>query len=368
MRRMMNVIRRISPLALMLPLLIVFVTACGSTQSTTTDAPTAAAAETSVTSAPTTTAVSSTSTTADTPSGIVAWLSDDYTVELKLIDPDTGAVTPWRTFDAKAAGLGLFGLETFVRILALPSGMGRSVGRYCFSQDYSCVTASSNGHVGWITADGKFVDVTALVSPPQSDFADAPDDSSPVFGKDGMFYWWDRLARKFKRVDPSQLDPAGLETVSGNEVMDALGVAGVVGGTDRYLSEGMYKSDKGLFADWGFSDWIDGETYLADRLGSGNPMSIVRGSTTPDPKEWQRTPVLPESQRHNWNPIASPDGERIAFFSRNANDLVTYELFVVSRNGGDPVRVDTDCFDFITRAISAGQAVDKDVRGLLDWL
>lgn len=355
---------------LLLVVLAVFGGACGGgAGDATTSQPAATAAP--VTTQPTVQESASAEPTSDSPSGIVAFFFDGDTstsAELTLIDPSTGTATPWRTFDAESAGIPTLRLESFPQTLEVANRLGLSIVRYVFSEDYSRMAATSvdsndgSEHVGWLTTDGEFVDVTAAVNAGQSDFADAPQDTGPSFGKDDLFYWYDDNESKYKRIDPSgSLEPSAVEVISKDEVCGAFGLKNLDDKKAQYVYDSVYVSDRGLYATGGFADWIDGKRYLDVDYGIG--VGEATASPTADAPPVKE--VLPSSNRANWNPIADPGGEQFAFLSSNPNQS-GIELFIESINGGEPTRVDTD-YDF-TQTGSYGTLLDSDSHPLLDWL
>ena len=316
----------------------------------------------------------------DAPSGIVALplYGSELIVELTLIDPDTGTATPWRTFDVSSAGISSSGLP-LLRLERFPQTvedyfgvLGHSMRRYVFSQDYSRIAATATAgddgswHVGWLTAGGAFVDVTAKVHAGQSDFADAPLDTGPSFGMDDLFYWYDKNESAYKRVDPSNIDPSAVEVVSKDEVFRAFGLKNLGGKEGRSAHYAVYVSDRGLYATDGsvFADWIDGERYVTD---GGPAIGVAVATASPTADARKAKDIVPTSNRINWNPIVNPAGDLVAFLSSNRNQPAI-ELFVVPVSGGDPTRVDTS-YDFV-QSDQPLELYDEDpgVYTLLDWL
>jgi hypothetical protein len=303
--------------------------------------------------------------------------ANDESVDLTLIDPDTGESTLWRQFDTASAGED-YELVDFPHVnvdVGDMNQMGTSLTRYVFSSDYGLAAVqtkiiSSNGsrHVGWVSAEGEFVDVTASVNADQSDFADAPWDENPFFGRDGFFYWFDKNAGKFKRVSDADVEPGGAEVVTVQEAGAALGLADAKEDSDTdpqwYFRDVVYESEMGFYAPGSFSDWIDGKRYLAE-----DPVSVGVGTKTPDSEKPQLKSILPKTSRENWNPIASPDGERVVFLSRRPNEAGMI-LFVVPVAGGQPELIETD-YDFMANASAAsasGFNIGGRTRWILDWL
>jgi hypothetical protein len=368
--RICSRVGRGSSVVLLLMVLAVIGGACGGgAADTSTSQPTTAAA--AVATEPAAQESASAEPTSDSPSGLVAfrfnapWTS----AELTLIDPVTGATTPWRTFDAASAGIDHIELPSFPQTLEVTGLLGQSLTRNVFSPDYSRMAATTandadgSEHVGWLTSDGEFVDVTAAVHAGQSDFADAPQDTGPSFGNDGLFYWYDKNESKFKRIDPSSLEPSAAEVISKDKVCRAFGLRNLDDKEGRYVYSSVYVSDRGLYATMStgvFADWIDGERYLVEDYTIG----VGKATASPTADAPPVKDVLPASNRTNWNPLASPGGDQFAFLSSNPNQAGT-ELFVVPVDGGDPTRVDTD-YEFTQS--NEGQLGVSPPHDLLDWL
>lgn len=264
------------------------------------------------------------------PSGIVA--ISDFTpssVVLTLIDPKSGASRIWRQFESVddaqiAADFGSVYTSAASRMQCL------------FTADYDRVVAiktlaDGSQHVGWITSDGMYTDVSTAITP-QSGFANAPIHTDPKFGPDGMFYFVDYNANELKRVSPSDLSPEAVKVVRKWDRNNF----GVPNGYQVYAKGHVQ-----------ITDAPQAETSYHDGT------SIDLGA------------LLPASSRVNWSPVASPDGKQVAFVSLATNAAAQGELFTVARTGGEPVRVATD---YVFSPVPQQLGDIRFRRLLIDWL
>jgi len=239
--------------------------------------------------------------------------------------------------------------------------------------------------VGWITKDGEYVDVTDAITPAQSDFSDAVRQVDPQFGTDGMFYFADVNAGEIEKVDPDNLSPVAVQKVEawdGDQWFDVYPSGTVSVHLPGFYSQHVENIKPGVFGVGRVEDWLDAKTMLTsddedvDNL-INHPTSQVYTSTAFTKITYKKAEaegdyvagggsciavkaILPStSTRRNWNPIASPDGKQVAFLSSKIGGSAP-ELFIVSRDGGDPLSVPTD-YSFV----QAGEA-DYELQ-LLAW-
>lgn len=97
--------------------------------------------------------------------------------------------------------------------------------------------------------------------------------------------------------------------------------------------------------------------------------SIVRNSVIYDVDSKIVTEYIPDSykSRNNWSGVASPDGEKIAFLSKAANDS-NVKLCITSRNGGEPVEVEINSPDELKLRMEKNTTTHTEIYcTLLDW-
>lgn len=267
-------------------------------------------------------------------------------ITLTAVDPDTGASTATRTFNFPTDVVPVInaGNPYFAR-QAFDPGLQRIAATQTFSSDGSA-------HAGWVTATGQFVDVTAAVAGDQSDFSSAITHTSPAFGADGSFYFLDGQTSEIKRISPeasAALETATPETVVGDaDSSFFVWPSGTVAPCAACIPHVEYKTAGGAYG-YGarVSDWLDDSTILCTTTDD-EQITIAApypGGTDVPSGRWgcgaddTHRDLLPSTDRRNWNPIASPDGQTVAFISQAGAGDSAPELFLIGRNGGEPTRV-----------------------------
>lgn len=270
------------------------------------------------------------------------------TITLTALDPTSGAATATRTF-------------TFPTDVTPNLNAGNPYfARQAFDPDLRRIAATqtfpSDGstHAGWVTATGQFVDVTAAVSGQQSDFSSAIKHTSPAFGADGSFYFLDSQTSEIKRISPEAAaapETATPETVLSETDSDFfVWPSGTVAPCGACIPHVEYKTAGGAYG-YGarVSDWLDDNTIVCTTTDDHQIIVVAPypGGTDVPSGRWgcgaddTDRDLLPSTDRRNWNPISSPDGQTVAFISQAGVGESAPELFVISRNGGDPTKVTT---------------------------
>ncbi len=121
------------------------------------------------------------------------------------------------------------------------------------------------------------------------------------------------------------------------------------------------------------TDWLDATKCLEDKYNAKEIAamcgSIVRNSVIYDVDSKIVTEYIPDSykSRNNWSGVASPDGEKIAFLSKAANDS-NVKLCITSRNGGEPVEVEINSPDELKLRMEKNTTTHTEIYcTLLDW-
>ena len=281
-----------------------------------------------------------------------------FTVELDCIDPDTGAVRHLKTFsseDTHSCSAVLDGSRSTRRRALMD-----------FSADLSKMTATitledGSVHVGWIDENGNFTDVSKKVTSDAGDFGGITRHSNPCFGPDNYFYFRDltNASTKGFSTDGAQIKRVPLNnlTISAVETMVE---------DDPWPGTIIYPLPDGSVNTGGYWDYYDNTMtyparrdgdYMTDWISPNEGVGTHRTEDTDmiykytlsgvdDIFKWydKLVPLVPSvSGRTNWNPIASPDASKVAFLSKLTigTDASSY-LYIVSIDGGNPVKVSTD--------------------------
>jgi hypothetical protein len=101
--------------------------------------------------------------------------------------------------------------------------------------------------------------------------------------------------------------------------------------------------------------------YAPYPAGSGNPIHGGRWACGADDTD---TDLLPDADRKNWNPVASPDGQAVAFISATSSGDSPAELFTVGRQGGEPAKLTTS---YAFQRSEKGIVGSSNRLQLLDW-
>lgn len=302
-----------------------------------------------------------------------------FTAQLDVIDPQTGAVQPLRTFSSEETHSCS---ETFVQTI----GGKRIVPHMQMMFDNSmtrmaAVLTMPDGaeHVGWIDESGQFTDVSQQVTTSQGDFGAIVKHNSPCFGPYGSneyFYFsdWTTGEQKIMKVPMDNLSPEAVVTFTEDISNWTVELIRPNGDAKYYSFMGngtYYDTSEQYFVPYlYFGDWISPSECV------GTDVQGMKGGTWPntymlyryrlkgkyDPKNHSnfyedRIALIPYIElRQNWNPVVSSDTTQIAFLSKlySGTDNATY-LFIVPAEGGEPVKVPTS-FQFSMDPSSSHQS------------
>ena len=264
-----------------------------------------------------------------------------FTVNLDLINPETGATTHLRTFsseDTQSCSAGTRFSD---------QSLGTEFLAWSFNSDYTKMTATLSlednaAHVGWIDEIGNFTDVSAMIET-SSDFAGLTMHLYPRFFEN-YFYFMDASNNKFqvKRVPLENLTSGAVETVideyhyaaflhiaPDGSVLESNSAINVY-----YDSSLTYAANRNFFCDW-----------VSESVCVGAEDGLIYKYNL-DPDGWysNRTALIPEiNGRNNRSAVVSPDSNQVAFLSNLSNSTNTSpSIYIVSINGGDPVKVNTN--------------------------
>jgi hypothetical protein len=272
-------------------------------------------------------------------SGIVVISMNTKNTELFLVDPETGSFETIASFQPKDPTVVIDG--TIINA----NGSYPLVLRRLFSPGYEYVTAnrkSGDGtmQVGWIDRGGYFTDVSALM-PATSDFSSSVFDGTPMFGEDGTFYFRSTTGNRTRLMKTTIDDPSNITEVTRLDGGYYVQPDGTIEPRE-ILSANYFENSSGTHGAFFVEDWIDDTTYIYgdddDSMIYSNEAVRVSGRETVSPFEPDGKELIPETDRSVWSPVASPDGEQIAFLSSESATEVT-DIFLVSSNGGAPEKL-----------------------------
>lgn len=254
--------------------------------------------------------------------------------DIRSLDLNTGEITDYASFNVSDEG----------QVLYLTSRCGNNW-RWTFSKDFDKMAVTAiypNGerHAGWIDRNGDFTDVTkALGLVPEGDFSDPALYEAEGFSEDGKFVYYDKhdifeKGDSRRSIDPDNLDPNNIQACEAN----------------------IYS---------GITDLIDEAHCIVDSYNSshGTLKSVIKDTTTNEITEY-----IPEtSSLLTWGGVLSPNGTQIAFLSRAIQSRQVISLYVVPKDGGEPVKQDVpDIFTLTDEGAYIGGA-KGDFTTIVDW-
>lgn len=278
--------------------------------------------------------------------------STPFTLYLDVINPDTGDVSNFKTFSS---------METYSCSPGCYSGMFGSIGigsntsvtRNYFNSDFTKMIATltmEDGaiHVGWIDENGQFTDVSAKVSH-SSEFSGLINHQKPCFYNDYLYFMdFTNDDVQIKRVPIDSLSEASVEILVDNVTWKGVGIYPYPDGSvvdnanamQEFSDESMnYVANSNFFNDWiSTTEFVGTDDYMIYKYVLGDKDSYEYLAWYDD-----RTALVPEvKNRRNWNAVVSPDGDKVAFLSMLTEGTNTStSLFIVSINGGEPIKVNT---------------------------
>ena len=291
-----------------------------------------------------------------------------FTVDLDKIDPETGNVTHIRTFSCMDKSV----------CSAYLLGIGNYKALENFNSDMTLMTAchpqpNRENHIGWIDENGQFTDVSAKITT-ESDSDALTIHGVPRFFGDYLYFIDDseneddftRTHPQIKRVPLNNLTPDAVEVMcecDNYNYNDASFIQIRPDGTvaDPNDSISVYSDYHFVYYDSSMQypaqagyiyDWISADTCIGN--GVSDSYGIYKYQLSGKKDDWysNKTSIIPEGKdRVNRNAVVSPESNQVAFLSRK---FLSTSLFLVSVDGGDPVKVQTD-FSF------------NDDTYLIDW-
>ena len=110
---------------------------------------------------------------------------------------------------------------------------------------------------------------------------------------------------------------------------------------DYYMEDGKYAAPLSVVGGWiTDKECIGGKEGMIYRFHLNEDQSDLIFNW-----EDERLPLIPSvRERKNWNPVLSPEGERVAFLSALETGDKAVKLFTVSVDGGEPEKVETSYF------------------------
>lgn len=265
-----------------------------------------------------------------------------HILKLDLVDSDNGNFKRYRTFSTENAP----GCE--ISTYYDDYYMNTSWASRWFNSDMTQVTAtmkmdSGEEHVGWIDLDGKFTDVSELISA-QSDYSGLIQHSDPMFTSDGYFYF-SAGSNEWKYVPVDDLTPDAVKSIEKGQIVAPTHIGTMLhseGSGFLVSPEFFYDNDMTYSADSDyFYDFVDEDTVVGTGEYDG---TIVKYELAGDKgSNSSAVKLTPETNgRYGECPVVSPDGEEVAFFSylTGGDDTAKY-IYLVSIDGGDPEKVAT---------------------------
>ena len=274
-----------------------------------------------------------------------------FTTTLNLINMNTGEAKTLRTFSSEET-------HSCSELNDFHNGTPRS--KMSFTPDFSKMVAAltledGSEHVGWIDESGHFTDVSAKITKPVGDFGALITHIDACFSLDGKyFFFMDETngKKQVKRVPLDNLIPDAVELMIEKAVTMGLNPY-----PDNTIEDGSiwYYYDANMRYPARFDrcyDWISekecvgtGTTGINDDNIFKYVLSGVKELGSYNVAGWSSSMTsLVESVegRKNWNPVVSPQKDKVAFFSKmtKGTDQSTY-LFVVPISGGNPTKIAT---------------------------
>lgn len=284
----------------------------------------------------------------EVPTALPSYITHD----VYCFDPETGNETIISSFTYPTD-------PTFDEYFSFLSG--DRVCRESFSSDYSkmavnkYIKSTNERHAGWIDTNGNFFDVTeALGLQAKSDFDDRANHRFVGFSAE-LFGFIDCGDDNEYYVPVNDVSPS---TVKEGKVLE---VGHPVNEHGCLLMDGHW----GKYPINTVTSWID-KTRCIVNYFSGTYTRSDATSLIVDTATQTITEYIPGDSRMNWNGITSPDGTQIAFMSRLRGDGHTVDIYIVSVDGGDPVKVTG--YSFALADITGKNLYQGDGYVLIDWV
>lgn len=212
------------------------------------------------------------------------------------------------------------------------------------------ISESKVYNTGWIDLNGNFTDVAAKTGNASTDF-NIRSFKTLGFMPDGTFTYRERGDNSIGVLYPVYSTDS--ETLSMAVEEDPWTKFYMC--NQNYTVMGHEGQDESIlwFRDYTLTDWINDTECIADK-GILNDSVIVNTQTQEVIKYIPDT----NTERYNWSGVASPDGSKIAFLSMTTRGTDAPYIYVVPREGGEPVKISCDInFDRTSAAMC----------GILEW-
>lgn len=213
--------------------------------------------------------------------------------------------------------------------------------RTMFSPDYDKMAVSQymvkSGvyNTGWIDQYGNFTDVAARTGNASTDF-NIRSFKTLGFMPDGTFTYREQNTDAYNILYP--VFSTNSETLSAAIEEDPWPKFYMC--NQNYIRMGSEGQDETIFwfeRNYVLTDWINDAECIADT-------GIHTGSVIVNTQTQEVTKYIPDTNiaRVNWSGVSSPDDNEIAFLSMTANGTDGPCIYIISRGGGEPVKVSCD--------------------------
>ena len=215
-----------------------------------------------------------------------------------------------------------------------------AITRYDYSNSESCA--------GWLGTDGNFFDVTdTLGMNAKNDFDTPARQIATGFSEDGYFSYMSLAGEGVNAYREYYHVP--ISSFTTDSVQAGIALAGV--GEDFVYHNSARFSDWDRYTGRFLLNTDEGISRLCDDVTDGG-MSYVPGNN-----------------RLSWNGVFSPDGNSVAFMSKPKTGG-SVDVYIMSLNGGDPVKVDVGNLQLATQdECDKGYYVNTNTPCvmLIDW-
>lgn len=223
------------------------------------------------------------------------------------------------------------------------------------------INATGEEHAGWLTADGKFFDVTEAIGwARQGDFDDPVLASSIGFTDNDLFI--------FSVTDYNHRTNVSYYSVPISDISESSVQECRVSAYSGYAVESYMDYLENLVWKYGEpTGWID-DTHCVVNPDRNFPEKPTR-SVILDIGSGSLTDYIPGDSRENWDGRVSPNKTQIAFVSMPKSGNEPPDIFIVSVDGGNPERVAAHDFTLtdIHSGVGLGLMAHDNYCVLIDW-
>jgi len=272
--------------------------------------------------------------------GIITIKSETDSIVVYSINPATGDVSTVRKFNIPSDKYS--GPIIDVDLLTVRQSFDADLKRVAVQTQK---LSDGSTHVGWIDESGMFTDVTEKVTNSSGDFSSAVYHVKPRFGSNNDFYYcipnietmFTNVIREVYKVSLNDLQKEVVQSVLISEYsgMETGYYVQPNGSTTTSTGERFINASMLFCSSWdSIYDWVGSNAYVGPDGDYGQIYLI---------KQDFSLPLLPGNKtRKNFNAVASPDGKQIAFLSHQQTGTEPVDLFIVSTNGGEPIKIKTN--------------------------